>query len=185
MPGAQQRRAHGGRGPAIRALDLLVAATEWLAVGLLVAMVVVVAMGVFYRYVLDSALVWYDEFASYLLVWLTFVGAVSVSRRQRHISFELVVERTSPARRRLLEVVAELLVLAFHLLIVVYGWNLVRRMGDETAVSLSWVRMGWVYAVMPAAAALMVLVSLHRLAGLLTGRPGREPDKAGAGASPE
>ncbi len=163
-----------------RTLDLLVAASEWLAVGLLVAMVAVVAAGVFYRYALGAALVWYDEFASYLLVWLTFVGAVSVSRRRRHIGFEVVVERAAPAWRRLLELVAELLVLAFHLLLVVYGWNLVQRMGDETAVSLLWVRMGWVYAVMPAAAALMALISLHRLACLLTGR--EEPGERAARA---
>ena len=34
------------------------------------------AWAVFIRYVLNSSLVWYDEFASYLLVWLTFYGAV-------------------------------------------------------------------------------------------------------------
>lgn len=171
------------RGPVTRALDVAVAAAEWLAVALLAAMVVVVSLGVFYRYVLDAALVWYDEFASYLLVWLTFVGAVAVSRRRRHISFELVVERSAPAVRRALEVIAELFVLAFQLLLVVYGWTLVQRMGDETAVSLLWVRMGWIYAVLPATGALMALVSLHRLAGLLTGAreddgPARAPREA-------
>ncbi len=48
------------------------AAAEWLAVALLVAMVVVVLLGVLYRYAIDRSLVWYDEFASYILVWLTF-----------------------------------------------------------------------------------------------------------------
>ena len=43
---------------------------------LLVLMVVLVCLGVFFRYALGSSLAWYDEFASYLLVWLTFYGAV-------------------------------------------------------------------------------------------------------------
>lgn len=157
-------------GPGARALDLLVAAAEWLAVGLLVAMVVVVTAAVFYRYVLDDSLVWYDEGASFLLVWLTFVGSVAVARRRRHISFELFVERRTPGVRRALEVAAELCILAFQLVLVVYGWNLVQTMGDETAASLLWLRMGWVYAVIPACGLLMALVSLHRLVGLLRGQ---------------
>ncbi len=163
----QARRA----GPGTRALDLLVAATEWLAVALLVAMTVVVVAAVFFRYVLGDSLVWYDEGASFLLVWLTFVGSVAVARRRRHISFELFVERRTPGVRRLLEVAAELCILAFQLVLVIFGWNLVDRMGDETAASLLWVRMGWVYAVLPVTGLLMALVSLHRLADLLRGSP--------------
>jgi TRAP-type transport system small permease protein len=147
----------------------VVAVSEWFAVALMVAMVATVAMGIFYRYALDSALVWYDEFASYLLVWLTFVGAVAPSWRGRQISFELFVERASPPVARALSVVAELCVLTFHALIAVYGWNLMERMGDETAVSLPWVKMSWVYAALPVAAVLMGVISLHRLFALLSG----------------
>lgn len=156
-------------GPFRRGLDLAVAAAEWLAVALLVAMTAVVLLAVFYRYVLEDSLVWYDEFASFLLVWLTFVGAVVVTRRRRHIGFELFVERRTPPVRRALEIAGELCTLAFDAILVVYGWQLVTSMGDETAVSLMWVQMGWIYAVLPAAGALMALVSLHRLAGLLRG----------------
>jgi TRAP-type C4-dicarboxylate transport system permease small subunit len=168
------------RGPFTRGLDLVVAGAEWLAVALLVAMTAVVSLAVFYRYVLNRPLGWYDEVASFLLVWLTFVGAVVVTRRRRHIGFELVVERSRPPVRRALEVLSELLVLAFEALIVVYGWNLVARMGDETAVSLLWLEMGWVYAIMPATAALMALVTLERLAALLSGAPPDHPGPAPA-----
>jgi TRAP-type C4-dicarboxylate transport system permease small subunit len=154
---------------AARALAPLVVGAEWLAVSLLLAMVVTVALGVFYRYALDSALVWYDEFASYLLVWLTFVGSVPASWRGRQISFELLVERAPPRASQALCVLAELGVLVFHVLIAVYGWNLMERMGDETAVSLLWVKMSWVYAVLPVTAVLMALISLQRLFVLLSG----------------
>lgn len=173
----------GGRparpGALTRALDLVVAATEWLSVLLLVAMTVVVTLAVFYRYVLQDSLTWYDEIASFMLVWLTFGGAVVVSRRRRHIGFELFVERRTPRVRRRLEITGEALVLVFDLILVVYGWNLVAQMGNETAVSLLWLQMGWIYAVMPASGVLLALVSLHRLAGLLAGR--HEASLAAAG----
>jgi TRAP-type C4-dicarboxylate transport system permease small subunit len=157
------------RGAFTRALEQIVAAAEWLAVALLVAMVVVVLLGVLYRYALDRSLVWYDEFASYILVWLTFVGAVAASWRGRQISFDLIIERSGPKVARLLRVFAELCVLTFHLLITYYGWNLMDRMGEETAVSILSVKMSWIYGVLPASATLMALISLHRLISLARG----------------
>src|SRR5215470_12894919 len=112
-------------------------------------MVIVVCLGVFFRYVLNSSLVWYDEFASYLLVWLTFYGSVVASFRKRHIGFEVVVEKFRPGLRRLFDFIAECFVLIFQVVLLIYGWELVQKMGDESAVSLPWVKMGWVYSVLP------------------------------------
>jgi TRAP-type C4-dicarboxylate transport system permease small subunit len=145
----------------------IIALLEWAVVVLLAAMVAVVSLGVFFRYVLDAALVWYDEFASYLLVWLTFAGAVVAAYRDRHIGFEMLEERVGPRARRAMRLVRECCILGFQVVLVYSGWDLVRRMGDETAVSLEWVRMGWIYAVLPLAGALMLCISLGRLAQLL------------------
>jgi TRAP-type C4-dicarboxylate transport system permease small subunit len=103
------------------------------------------------------------------LVWLTFYGAITASYRRRHIGFDMVVNRFMPGTRRLVEVVAELCVLAFQLVLFYYGWILMQKMGDETAISLPWVKMGWVYSVLPIAGGLMLLISLERLFHLLSG----------------
>jgi TRAP-type C4-dicarboxylate transport system permease small subunit len=143
---------------------------EWWAMLLLALMVVLVCLGVFFRYVLSASLAWYDEFASYLLVWLTFYGAVGASYRDRHIQFETVVERLMPDSRRHVEIIAELFVLGFNVVLFYYGWLLTRQMGDETAVSLVWVKMGWVYSVLPITGALMLIISIDRLLHLVSGR---------------
>jgi len=133
---------------------------EWWAGLLLIAMVVVVTAGVFYRYVLGAALVWYDEFSSYLLVWLTFYGAVLATERDAHIGFDTVVERLKPLPRRAVEVLSDLLTLSFHLILFAYGIVLTQSLGDETAISLPWVRMAWIYSVLPISGALMLLFTL-------------------------
>lgn len=142
---------------------------EWWATFLLLLMVVLVCLGVFFRYVLDASLAWYDEFASYLLVWLTFYGAVSASYHRRHIGFETFIARLMPATRKRLEIVAEFLVLGFQIVLLYYGWLLTHKMGDETAVSLVWVKMGWVYSVLPISGGLMLLISVQRLLHLVFG----------------
>lgn len=149
---------------------VIVRVLEWWGGVLLVAMVVVVTAGVFYRYVLDAALVWYDEFASYLLVWLTFYGAALATHRDTHIVFETAVQRLAPGSRRVVEAASDLCSLTFHGILFVYGLVLVRSLEAETAVSLPFVPMAWVYSVLPISGALMFLFTVARLARRWRGR---------------
>ena len=155
-------------------LGRLVALIEWWTVLLLAAMVVLVCLGVLFRYVLNSSLTWYDEFASYLLVWLTFYGTVVADYRRRHIGFELLVDKLPPMRRKVVDIVAELAVLGFQFVLFYYGWILMERMGDETAISLPWVKVSWITSVLPVTGGLLLLISITRLAGILSGKTNKQ-----------
>ena len=100
----------------------------------MVAMVAVVTVGVFFRYVLDASLSWYDEFASYLLVWLSFYGAVVATYRNRHISFDTLAERMGSAGRRAMALISTGCSIVFQGVLFVYGVILVQTIGQETAV---------------------------------------------------
>lgn len=163
-----------------RLVDLIEA---W-AVLLLVLMVALVSLGVFFRYVLNASLSWYDEFASFLLVWLTFYGAVVASYRRRHIGFEVVVDRLMPNTRRIVELIAESCVLGFQAVLFYHGWLIMQKMGDETTVSLVWVKMRWIYSVLPITGGLMLVISLMRFVGVATGNEsGKEGSAAWSGSS--
>jgi len=155
-------------------LGRLVALIEWWAVLLLAGLVVVVCLGVFFRYVLNSSLTWYDEFASYMLVWLTFYGTVVADYRRRHIGFELLVDKLAPTPRKLVDLAAEIAVLGFQFVLFYYGWILMQRMGDETAISLTWVKVSWISSVLPITGGLMLLISVARLVGILLGRTNKQ-----------
>ena len=169
-----------------RVLSRFITLLEWWAMLLLVLMVVLVCLGVFFRYVLSASLAWYDEFASYLLVWLTFYGAVAGSYHNRHIQFGTVVERFTADTRRKIAIIAELFILGFNVVLLYYGWLLMQKMGDETAVSLAWVKMGWIYSVLPITGGIMSLISLDRLLHLILRRELRKGVQAAwSGSSSE
>jgi C4-dicarboxylate transporter DctQ subunit len=155
-------------------LGRLVALIEWWAVCLLAGLVVIVCLGVFFRYVLNASLTWYDEFASYMLVWLTFYGTVVADHRRRHITFELVVDKLAPTTRKIVDVAAEIAVLGFQFVLFYYGWVLMERMGDETAISLPWVKVSWITSVLPITGALLLLISATRMVGILAGRTNKQ-----------
>jgi TRAP-type C4-dicarboxylate transport system permease small subunit len=167
-------------------LGRLVTLIEWWAVCLLAGLVVIVCLGVFFRYVLNSSLTWYDEFASYMLVWLTFYGAVVADYRRRHINFELVVDKLAPIPRKVVDVLAELAVLGFQFVLCYYGWVLTERMGEETAISLPWVKVTWISSVLPITGGLLLIISLARMIGILFGKANKQGDHgAWSGSSSE
>ena len=144
---------------------------------LAVAMFLVVIVGVIFRYVLDSSLSWYDEFAEFILVWLTMYGSVLALARGKHIGFEAIVELFPARLRWATEIFSTLCILGFSGVMLVSGWFLVRAMPLECCVSIPAVKMDWIYSVMPITGGLMLIICLVKLAALVTG--GSSPSAKG------
>ena len=153
-----------------RAYGTLVAALEIWCVLLMLAMAVIVLLGVWYRYVVQRALPWYDEFAEFLLVWLTFYGSVLTAHRGGHISFETLLDYLPRGVRRGLLVLADLIVLLIQAALVVYGWKLAQAASFDTAISIRAVRLSWIYSAIPISGALVFLIGLPRLVRRAIGR---------------
>ena len=77
---------------------------------ILVAMVSVVGLGVFLRYVLKSPLVAGVNFATLMLVWMTFFGASFVYRERGHIAIEFVINKFPAALRNIVMIIIYLII---------------------------------------------------------------------------
>ncbi len=94
-----------------------------LAVGLAAAAILLFEVGLLFvgviaRYFLHQPLVWADELASTLFVWLSALGAVLATRRNAHMRLTTFIGRAAPALRLRIETVILLVIAAFVLLIV-------------------------------------------------------------------
>ncbi len=72
-----------------KSYDRFVDVLQVLSAVLLLLMLGIVVVGIFYRYVVDEALSWYDEFAGYILIWLTMYGSV-LALAKRKLSFTVL-----------------------------------------------------------------------------------------------
>ena len=86
--------------------------TEWLAAALVVIEVGILFAGVVARYALDHPLVWVDELAGVLFLWLVSLGAVIALRRSEHMRMTVVVSRFGTAGRRIAGCIGALIVVA-------------------------------------------------------------------------
>ena len=94
---------------------------------LVLADIGVLFWGVVARFVLHRPLVWSDELASILFLWLAMLGSVVALRRGEHMRMTALVSKSSPAPRALLEVVATSACLAFLAMVAWPAWQLRRR----------------------------------------------------------
>ena len=75
-------------------------------------------IGVIARYFFHRPLIWADELASTLFVWLSALGAVLAMRRNAHMRLTTFIGRASPVRRQQIETAIVLVVAAFVLFII-------------------------------------------------------------------
>jgi TRAP-type C4-dicarboxylate transport system permease small subunit len=80
---------------------------------LLGIMVSNVALGVFYRYVLNNSLSWTEELARYLMVWFAFIGMAIAFRDESHVNVSFVVNLFPSSVRQIIKIISYLLVLLF------------------------------------------------------------------------
>uniref|UniRef100_UPI002FC65E03 TRAP transporter small permease n=1 Tax=Bosea sp. (in: a-proteobacteria) TaxID=1871050 RepID=UPI002FC65E03 len=91
---------------------------EAIAAALVVIEIFILGAGVTARYAFHAPLVWSDELASILFLWLSMLGAVVALRRGEHMRMTGLVSRVSPQVRLLLEALAITAAIAFLLLIL-------------------------------------------------------------------
>ncbi len=87
------------------------------------AMAFVVALQVFFRYVLNASLFWSEELARHLLIWLTFLGASAAYYRGKHPGIDTLVNRLPPAWRWRTAVLGHCIALGFFSVMVWYGFR--------------------------------------------------------------
>jgi tripartite ATP-independent transporter DctM subunit len=97
--------------------------TEPPAAVLLVVEMVLLSAGVTARYVFHRPLVWSDELASALFLWLAMFGAVIALRRSEHMRLTAFVNFAPPGLRGWLDALGLAIVVACLLLLVLPAWT--------------------------------------------------------------
>src|SRR3954464_2174461 len=170
MAHAEVTQATGEVATSPRRRSLLASIEHWLgllveipAALLVVAEIVTLFAGVVARYGLHRPLVWSDELASILFLWLAMLGAAVAFRRAEHMRMTAVVASAKPATRAYLDVVAASAALAFLLLI---AWPACEYAYEESFITTPALQIPniWRAAALPAGIGLMALFALLRLA---------------------
>jgi tripartite ATP-independent transporter DctM subunit len=135
---------------------------EVVAALLVVAEIAILLAGVVSRYVFHQPLLWSDELASILFLWLAMLGAVVALRRGEHMRMTAIVGKVSPLVRAFLDVLAIAAALVFLALIVYPAYEFAHDEMVITTPALE-ITSAWRATALPVGTALMLLIALMRL----------------------
>jgi len=135
---------------------------EPLACLLIVIDVIVLAAGVFFRYVLHAALIWSDELALILFLWFSMFGAVAAMRRGTHMRLSLVAQKAGPEKAKWFDAIASVVVALFCLEMIVASKQVFIVELNQLTPALMLPR-SWLVAPVIIAMALLLVLAIVRL----------------------
>ncbi|WP_247532031.1 TRAP transporter large permease subunit [Bradyrhizobium sp. 162] len=129
---------------------------------LVLAEIAVLSSGIVGRYVFRSPIVWSDELAGILFLWLAMLGSVIAFQRGEHMRMTAIVGVLSAELRAFLDVVAAAASLAFLVLVV---WPAYEFAADEAFVTTPALEIvnTWRAAALPIGIGLMLIAAVLRL----------------------
>lgn len=135
---------------------------EALAAVLIVVEVGILLAAVIARYWQDTPLVWSDEVASLLFLWLAVLGAVIAFRRGEHMRMTALVARLSPSGQALADTLAVTTSLAFLVMQVPAAFRYAHEEAAILTPALE-ISAAWRASALPVGLGLMAVTTLLRL----------------------
>ena len=157
-----------------RGLALLRRAEMIAAIALLGIVVAVVLAGTVGRYS-GNPVVWSDEVAQALFVWLAMLAADLTLQRAGHFRIDFLVKLLPRTPRFLLDLAIKLTVAVLLVALVYYG-SLLTRLSDFRPLPMTGVPSSWAVAALPIAYALMIVTVIEHIVRHLRGLPYSDAD---------
>jgi TRAP-type C4-dicarboxylate transport system permease small subunit len=142
-------------------LDSWVAKAEAAVIVFLVAMLTAVTFAqVCARYVLGDPLIWSEEAARYLFVWVSMLGAALALREGGHFGLDLLIRR-APALKPALGPIVTIVTALLLLILLKTGIEETNLASRQFAMTFP-MRMQWAYLALPTGAGLMLFhLAIH------------------------
>ena len=102
-----------------KGFDRVIGILAFIAGVLIVFIMIVISLGVIFRFTVVGSIVWIFEITDYCLLWITFLGTAWVLKMDGHVRMDMLFNRLKPGHQNLVNMItssvgaAACLVLAF------------------------------------------------------------------------
>jgi TRAP-type C4-dicarboxylate transport system permease small subunit len=129
----------------------------------LVAITLIIPLGVFMRYAMNSPLSWPEPASVIMMVVFAFLGGAAVYRANVHIAVQALLDAVRPAVRRVMLWGVDLCMGATALFMLFYGVALCLTTRYQTMAEFPGLSVGFVYMPIPIAGLLTLLFLIERV----------------------
>ncbi|MDX9908997.1 MAG: TRAP transporter small permease [Mariniphaga sp.] len=138
---------------------------EWLLIALMSILVIDVFWQVTSRYVMNSPSSFTDELAGFLLIWVGLLGAAYVAGKREHLAIDLLIQKSSPQRKYILELIISAIVVLFAVTVLIIGgsWLVYTRFYLSVRSAALGMPVGIVYLVLPISGILIAYFDIDNI----------------------
>ena len=119
------------------------------------------------RYVLSSPSSFTDELAGFLLIWVGLSGAAYVAGKNEHLAIDLMLQRSGPVRKKILNITINMSILLFSFFVLIVGgiWLVYTRFALEVKSAALEIPLGYVYLILPLSGLLIAYYTTDNIIG--------------------
>ena len=161
---------------------ILVACNRWLLILLLLAMACIVFANVVLRYTTGDSIVWAEEVARHMMIWVTFLGAGLVLRFGGHVAIDNLHRAVSTRSAQIIRGIVVVSLAVFFVVMTVTSSQYVYATRFQTTAATD-IPISWIYAAMPAGFVLMLVHLLFIARGYIMAGNFAESDEMDADAA--
>jgi TRAP-type C4-dicarboxylate transport system permease small subunit len=143
---------------------------------ILAAVVIIVALQVFFRYVLKSPLGWSEQICRLLFIWAIMIGIPLVFYEKCDLVFDIIFQKFKPGTQHVLSIVFTVLTLAFSVFYFICGMDLCLKSVGRMTTGIR-MPINMLYGAQPACAVLLFIVFTERLVSLLKKKDTEKEEK--------
>lgn len=132
----------------------------WLLALLFAVMVVSLFYQIIMRFLFKSANSWSEELTRYSFIWMTMLGSAVATRRSRNMDVDFIVNKMPKLLKRVNTFITKGLIIAFLLVIIVYGISLVGITFKQLSAGLR-IPMACIYAAIPTGGILILIFTIE------------------------
>ena len=128
-------------------------------------MILVITWQVFSRFVLNSPSSFTEELSTYILIWISLLGATYAFRKKSHIGIDILTNKLSEPFDKFSKYIIHFVNILFFSFVFVWGGlNLVMITLQLNQISASLqIKIGYIYFILPISGLLMIYYSIYFL----------------------
>lgn len=144
---------------------------------LFAVMVIVGTYQIITRFVFNSPSTVSEELLTYTFAWMAIFSSAYVFGKRDHMRMTFIADKLPKEQRKILEIIIELLIIAFAVIVLIYGGFTIMGLTMTQKTASLGVMMGVIYAVVPICGILIAIYGVLNVIDLCAGYENTEEEK--------
>lgn len=136
---------------------------------LFAVMVIVGTYQIITRFVFNSPSTVSEELLTYTFAWMAMFSTAYVFGKRDHMRMAFIVDKLKKEQRKILEIVIELLIIVFAVVVLIYGGFTITGLTMTQKTASLGVMMGVIYMVVPVSGILIAIYGVLNVVDLCRG----------------